>query len=319
MNTVRLARQIARRANVGRVRRDGQLERSTVWLLGSPRTGSTWVLNLLRLDGRVVSADEPGIGSHLGLFAADVMGIHPAGFEPTQQLLNIVRANDPNYFFSSGTRDVWEPPLRRLLLDRIGAYVAARPSGAADETVVVIKEPAGSQAAELLLSVLPKSRLLFLMRDGRDVIDSELDAVQKDGWLARQFGSTDELVGREREAFVRGQAHRWVARTEAAQRAFEHHAPELRMLVRYEDLRADPATGLRAMVDWLGLAVEDRDVIRRAERLSFDAIPTEKTGKGKFARAAAPGLWRENLPPEEHVILNEIMGDTLAAFGYDVP
>jgi len=67
--------------------------------------------------------------------------------------------------------------LRTLLLERFGAHL--RRAGGSDP-LCVIKEPNGSQGAGFILFRLPCSRLLFLLRDGRDVVDSELDASGKD-------------------------------------------------------------------------------------------------------------------------------------------
>jgi hypothetical protein len=291
----------------------GDVESSLVWLLGSPRTGSTWLLNLLRIDPRVSVVDEPAIGSHLGLFAADVMGSHPVGFDRAEMLLTASRAQDDQYFFCSSATPTWGPHLRRLLLDRLGLHLRDRTRGSG---LLVIKEPAGSQSAELILSVLPKSRLLFLVRDGRDVIDSEIDAVQKGGWLAELF-KTDEVVqGDERLRFVESQAHRWVARTEAVERAFLKHPPALRHRVSYETLIDDTYGAVSGILEWLGSSL-DSDVVRRhVERLSFDALPEGATGPGRFARAASPGLWRTNLTPPEQTVVNKIMGATLHGLGY---
>ena len=49
---------------------DDALESRLVWVLGSPRSGSTWLSSLLRASPRVVRVDEPGIGVHLGVLVA---------------------------------------------------------------------------------------------------------------------------------------------------------------------------------------------------------------------------------------------------------
>ena len=97
---------------------------------------------------------------------------------------------------------------------------------------VVIKEPNGSHAADTIVSLLPRSRVLFLLRDGRDVVDSILDAMLgSDSWWAertRQLGRPPQ----ERLAFVVQHSELWVRRTMASQRAFESVPEEQRLLVR---------------------------------------------------------------------------------------
>jgi LPS sulfotransferase NodH len=293
---------------------DGKL----VWMLGSPRTGSTWLLNLLAAaHPSVAKSDEPGIGFHLGLFAADVMGAHPATFEEARLLLPEARANDPNYFFSEAYRDVWQPRLRQLILERIEAQLQQGRTGKIKDPFVIIKEPTGSQVAPFIFTVLPSSKLLFLMRDPRDVLDSAVDAVKAGSWLAEQYRVSGTLSARERMDFLRGQAHTWLARTDAVERAYRGLPAEQRHRVRYEDLRANTFESVRDILRWLELDVAETHLRDVVEKLSFEALPESARGKGKFARAATPGAWRENLTSDEQALIHEILGDALNRQGYD--
>ena len=155
--------------------RRAELERQLVWVFGSPRTGSTWLLNLVCSHPDVMGIDEPGIGMHLALYAPEVLGAPPAGFAADQLRVNDSRAGDDDYFFAASYAGVWRKSLRAMLLDRLAAQVdrnGRRPR------VLVIKEPNGSLGADVVLSALPTSRLLCMLRDGRDVVDSQLDAAK---------------------------------------------------------------------------------------------------------------------------------------------
>lgn len=288
-------------------------------MLGSPRTGSTWLLNLLTVHERIVPFDEPGIGYHLGLFVADVLGAQPTSFDEAHALLPARRAHDRQYFFSTEYERVWLPRLRALILDRMQAQLRdwAREKHV-DDPIAMIKEPAGSQVAEFIFHVLPASRLLFLIRDPRDVLDSHLDAIDAGSWMANRFGAAATLSPRERLDFLAGQAHRWLTRTEVIERAYERLPDDQRYRVRYEDLRSDTVNSLRGIVRWLGLDVADARLHDIAKLLSFDALPEDARGKGKFTRAATPGTWRENLTAEEQAFVNDTLGDTLGRYGYEV-
>ena len=48
-----------------------------------------------------------------------------------------------------------------------------------EDDYLIIKEPNGSVGASLMMEALPESRMIFLMRDPRDVVASRLDAVKK--------------------------------------------------------------------------------------------------------------------------------------------
>jgi Sulfotransferase family len=280
-----------------------QTERRLVWILGSPRSGSTWLMNLLCINNDAVRVNEPGIGVHLGAMLDSVLPVEPAG-KPAIYRLDQFRHDYKGYFLSSEWERVWRPALRVLILKRFRAQLGR-------VTYAVIKEPHGSHAAELLMSLLPRSRMIFLLRDGRDVIDSFLDAAEPGSWL---MGNLEGFRGMGREELIRTEAYRWLWRTEAVQRAFEAHPDQLKMFVRYEELRDDPAPILARLADWLGLQPEP--MLELARDTSVDQMPKQERGRGRFIREASPGLWRTNLSAEEQAIVHDILGEKLSELGY---
>jgi hypothetical protein len=297
-----------------RAARHRDLESRLVWILGSPRSGSTWLLNLLAADSRVVTIDEPGIGVHLGVTISGIVGLRPMKVTAEHSRINDFRAEARDYFFSDRYQQVWHPLLRDLILGRMGAQMNDEAEDPAD-AIVVIKEPHGSQGADVLLSVLPHSRLIFLLRDGRDVVDSELDANRPGSWGISQLDGF-EPPSLDRSAFIRDRAHAWLWKTEIVQRAFRDHAPELRLLVRYEELLSSAESVLTELTEWLGLDLSGEEIGDAARRLDFQRIAPEERGSGQFARAATPGLWKENLSSEEQELLESIIGAKLRECGY---
>lgn len=299
------------------VRPVSALERRLVWILGSPRSGSTWLLNLLAFDRRVVKIDEPAIGAHVAVLLGGLIGLRPERVAPDQMRLNDLRAESPDYFFSGAYETTWRPALRRLILRRLSrqVYDRARRQGVRTP-IAVIKEPHGSQGADLLMSALPRSRLLFLLRDGRDVIDSALDAASAGSW-ARKGLNGYETPDKVRLAFLRDRANLWVCRTVAVQRAFNNHAPARRMLIRYEDLLAEPEQSLASVTAWAGLRLDATQIREATEATSAEAIPVAQRGRGQFVRAARAGTWRENWTEQERDAVEEIVGPKLRELGYE--
>jgi hypothetical protein len=298
--------QVARRSFESRV----------TWILGSPRSGSSWLLHLLADTGTVVPVDEPLIGLYLSPFLSDTPGWHADQLDAETFTLRRVQRDKTDQFFAREFEAAWREPLRDLMLDRFFAHaVEHRAWGSLREMSVVIKEPNGSQSADIILSTLPRSRVLFLLRDGRDVVDSELAANSKGSWVSRQFpggGGVDEST---RLAFVEQSAHKWLWRTEVTQEAFAAHTGPKHM-VRYEDLRRDQPTYLREIVDWLDLDVDDDRLADLIAKHSFEGIPASERGPDQFARAATAGLWRENMTAHEQQAMHRIMGPKLAELGY---
>jgi hypothetical protein len=285
------------------------LEERLVWIFGSPRSGSSWMMRLLSTRPEIAVVNESYLGAHL----VPVGGEVAAG----EYYEHGERAEDPSYFFAREYIPVLRPMLRDLVLR--GFDNQLRQMGHFPiPGWVAIKEPNGSHAADTIVSLLPRSRMLFLLRDGRDVVDSLVDAMLgKESWWAerkRSLGTPPQ----ERLTFVSQHSMLWVSRTMATQRGFESLPENQRLLVRYEDLLADTPAQLGRIFDWLELGVGDEQVREIAARHAFEAAPDERRGPGKDMRAASPGQWRENLTEDEQRAMREIMGPKLAELGYEL-
>jgi hypothetical protein len=166
----------------------------------------------------------------------------------------------------------------------------------------------------LIFEVFPASRLIFLLRDGRDVVDSWMDAYQRGSWAIDEGAFAVAPHGRL--ALVEWLASVWAYRARAVGAAFDSRAPEARVLVRYEDLLADPARELGRICEVIGVDAARGELERIAERHAFAKVDDARRGEGQEIRAAEPGSWRRNLTPEEGRAMEEIMGSELATFGY---
>jgi hypothetical protein len=296
------------------------------WIFGSSRSGSTWLLRMLSSLDAVVAVDDPHLGHHLGVWRPISLAWATAEHPPALTTLDRLKHDKDSYFFSDRYRDAWAPALRRLIVDRFDAQVAdtypsdgSAPSddsaavGGRAEPVVVVKEP-GSHVADLLLSLFPSSRFVFLLRDGRDVVDSWLAAYRTGSWALDE--GAFPVTGEGRESLVRWQSAVWAFRTEVVRRAFDAHPPDRRVLVRYEDLVADPQRELARICAYLPIAASSDTLAAVAAEHAYAAVPSVDKGESKEIRSASPGGWRDNLSPSEHDVMHEVMGPTLEAMGY---
>jgi hypothetical protein len=219
------------------------------------------------------------------------------------------------YFFSPKYEDAWRPELRRMMLVRFHRLVERTAERyEVDSPLVLLKEVAGAHAAPFIMSMFPRSRFVFLVRDGRDVVDSQTAANQPGGWMPVRGWQTDE----ERYEFIRRRARTWVGDVASIEKAFERHRPELRRMVRYEDLLGASAENIESMVGWLGLKRSKQWVERSVEANAFESVASEQKGPKKFFRSATPGAWRNNMSDEEAATLEEITGERLRKLGYPI-
>jgi hypothetical protein len=277
---------------------DGMRPENLVWVFGTARTGSSWLSAIMGEIGGYSRWHEPLVGHLFGNLYYERAG-H--------------RSEDEHFILGARYREIWLGTLRRFVLDS----AAARFPGVAakDGRYLIIKEPQGSMGAPLLMEALPESRMILLVRDPRDVVASNLDAHKKGTWTAdlmRKGGKEKppSLAESRPDAFVKGQARRYVRDVGNAKLAYDSHRG-LKVLVRYEDLRADTLGTMKRIYTALEIPVEEAELARSVEKNSWENIPEQEKGQGRFHRKAKPGGWREDLTPEQAEIVEVVTGSLL--------
>ena len=287
-------------------------EECLAWIMGSSRSGSTWLLRMLRELDEVVGIDDPHLGHHLGVWRPLPLAWATAAERPELTTLADVKRDKGDYLFSDLYRDSWMPALRDLVRARFGAQLDQQ-WPATETPTLIVKEP-GSHAAEQIFDAFPRSRLIFLLRDGRDVVDSWIDAYQSGSWALEEGAFAVAPSGRR--ALVEWLASVWAYRTRAVGEAFGRRPRGSRILVRYEDLLADTPGELRRICEMLDIEAGDEALATIVRRHAFEHVDPASRGSRREIRAAEPGAWRRNLTLGERRAMEEIMGPQLAAFGY---
>ena len=263
----------ARRRLLGKEEADGGVRpENVVWIFGAGRTGSTWLAGMMgELRGYTVWF-EPWVG---------------ALFDPYHLRLEERKGKD--FILSPRYRSTWLGSIRAFVLD--GAAARFPEVGPGD--YLVIKEPGGSVGAPLLMEALPESRMVLLVRDPRDVVASWMDARREGSWRAGRKNRENILP-----EFVRKRAKRYLRNVGEAKKAYDLHEGR-KVLVRYEELRADALSTMKRVYSTLGIPADEVELRRAVEKHSWENIPEEEKGEGKFYRKATPGGWREDLTPEQ--------------------
>ena len=292
------------------------------WIFGSSRSGSTWLLRMLSELERVIPVDDPHIGHHLGVWRPIPLAWATAKDPPKLGTLADFKRKKRDYLFSDRYRDTWVPQLHDLISARFEAQAAQdiAAAGGIDQPIVVVKEP-GSHAADTIMDVFPQSSLIFLLRDGRDVVDSWLDAYKDGSWATDEGAYPLDDTGRP--ALIRWQSSVWLHRTEVVQETYARTEPKRRVLIRYEEMRADPVAALGRICSMLGIEASREQLDEIAGTHSYSSVPKADKGTGREIRRAEPGGWTDHMTRQEIIEMHDILADKLDELGYlrpgDIP
>jgi Sulfotransferase domain len=271
---------------------------SVVWIFCSNRSGSTWLSSMMgEIEGHEVW-NEPLVGKLFG----DLYYAGAAGHQKVK-----------HYILGDYHKGSWLDSIQSFVLSE----ATARFPEVAEGGYLIIKEPNGSIGAPLLSEAMPASRVIFLVRDPRDVAASGLDAARKGSWqyenAADRGWKREALADNQPDVWVRRRAQNYVRHAGKARDAYEAHKGP-KVLIRYEELRDDTLGTMERLYSTLGIEVGGGDLARAVEKHAWENIPEQEKGQGKFYRKAKPGGWREDLTPGQVEIVEQVSATLLKEF-----
>ena len=165
-------------------------------------------------------------------------------------------------------------------------------------------EKSGSgHTARLMMELCPEGREIFLVRDFRDMYCSMLQFSQQRqtgdfGWQGVHADNFMDIVAK---------------RVEQLRLSFESRA-KTTLVLRYEDLLANPRGVLQKMFSDLSLTNKPETITNMVNAMNN---PVEGHQTSKNAQASIE-RWKKELNCKQRSRINQLMRQSLAAFGYDV-
>lgn len=254
--------------------------RDLLFTVGTPRSGTTWLQHLLSEDPAIVTALETHVFDiylRSALRGWSVMQTRVSGLDKMMTRQEFVSAC-------------------RGFSDRILEKVqAAKP----DARIVMDKTPDHIHHLPEIREFYPGAKFLMVVRDPRAVVAS---------W--RAAGTSWAAWARQPTSYI---VQQWVEGNRDARQSVA--AAGDGMIVRYEDMLADPVAGLTAILGWLGLQRDPETVARYVEACTPENMRARMTDA--FVWKAKADTWRETLSHSDVAVIEDIAGKEMAAFGYD--
>lgn len=280
-----------------------------VFLIGSPRSGTTWLQSLLGADPAIVTPQETDL---FAKFIAPLQGwwdeeLHRSDSEQRDRRAKGLPAVLGDAEFTA---------MLAGMVDRVlDAIHELDPTA----SVIVEKSPAHSRHTELIAKYLPDAAFIHIVRDGRDVCASLQSASR--GWGAYW------VTGGMKSA-----ARSWRSSVIGARQA----APTGRyMEVKYEQLRGGDPAPLHEAFAVAGLAVDMQRCAELLEEFSLarmadgstpssitlggemaQRIDSLQEPKGFFGRGSVGG-WAESWTRTDRLLFDAVAGDLLIELGYE--
>jgi hypothetical protein len=285
-----------------------------LFVVGCPRSGTSWVQAIITAQPRVISSSESH--AYETIFENTV---NRAGSR-IDAWTKVLHRHDLSEREARWVGLHWWVN-RATLLDLIGwalhqgeadrAEVAERviqgvfdsyffEMGGDPQHVLLEKTPGHLNDSARILRRYPDARVIEVVRDGRDVCVS-----------LQMQGLTAAWPPKDR----RGQIELWVR---SMQRGAALHAdPALadRVLrVRYEDMKADPPAQIARLLAFAGLDAGAAEIATTAELTDFGRH--QNTGAGSHTRKGSVGDWRNHFTPDDEALFRELATAEFEAAGY---
>jgi hypothetical protein len=269
------------------------LNKRLVFLVGVPRSGTTWLQLMLASSNLVVSVNETHLFSSYmrSLFTewtfwqknSRPIGLHE--FIEDQEYLEMVR-----HFACS------------IMMKILARKPAAE--------VILEKTPRHIKCWADIIKLFPDAYFLHLVRDPRSVVSSLLSANREWG---KAWGSMDAVEWCER----------WnedLALAKLLEKNVAHY-----MQVRYEDLQAVGIQTLSSVFSWMGVKVEPEECSRVFADHRIDNLKANKIEGAAWNLSAEPQgffrlgeteSWKRDLTPRQAYLIEKMCGRLMVELGY---
>jgi hypothetical protein len=269
------------------------LDKQFVFIIGAPRSGTTWLQAML--------------GAHPSICTLTELKLYNDFTAPWLQAWK-TQASFHKYGNLTGLPVIWTEnefyTFLREFLDRVYSRVLISKPNA---SVVLDKTPGYAFYVEDINDLVPNAKYIHMVRDGRDVTTSMCAAAQD--W-AKAWAPSN----------VKAAATLWKRSILSAQKAQQYC--NRYMEVRYEELLTNGPEVLGNIFTFIGVPIDVNENISIFNEHAFEQMKKQETAINQFYQAenffrkGQTGDWQNALSPAQRLIFHDVAGDLLCALGY---
>lgn len=268
-----------------------QFEKDLVFLIGAPRSGTTWLQAMLAAHSDVASSDELNVFNSYVKPALRAWEHQKTVLDGHTIGLPVVWSDDDFYTF-------WHSFLNDVYTRALGTNTLAR--------YFIDKCPGCATCVDVIHRFYPYAKYIHVIRDGRDVVTSLMEAGRSWGenWAPT---SAAKAAVRWRNCVYGG-------------RYAENFAGRY-IEVRYEALRENGVEELQRIFDFLNIEITEDTARQIYNEHAIDKMRKRKSGVMSnmppgFYRKGAVGDWHDKLTVGQKYDIERQAGQLLRELGY---
>lgn len=293
------------------------------FIIASPRSGTTWMSKMLNAHKNVFCVERRLFGNYADLvldegesnprlrvtldkYVKSLLLHHGISYTQEKRLTQSI--------LKTIIKEEKKISKKKILVDKITPYLNT------SDTVI-----------QQINSHFPKSKIVYLVRDGRDVLTSGVFH-----WFNKQANNStlSDFEVERRKVFLENEnstlkrffqdkeieqwANEWLQPLKTIKKAKENHDVKV---VFYEAMLANPRKVVESVFEFLSIKISAAKLDKCIEAGSFNKMSQGRNrGEAKqdaHVRKGVSGDWKNYFTLEDCLLFNKIAGDYLVEFGYE--
>lgn len=269
-----------------------------VFIVGAPRSGTTWLQLLMYNTGVFATAQETHLFSAY-LKSTQKSWENHSKVEGLQRVIGLP---------SLMAREEFVAALKPFVDSVFQRIASASPTA----QLILEKTPDHSFHCSFIKEVYPQARFIHIVRDPRAVVASTVAAAK--GW-GKKWAVDD----------VRVNTRKWCSYVEAIAQSTECFPNDVYTL-KYEDLSKEPVNKLQDFCDWLGQPIADEILNKAAKNCAMENLRRGLTEAPwrldsepeHFFRKGKVESWRDEFTEDDVSLICQIAGELMNTYGYSI-